>query len=240
MVREGNEDAYLVAPDIGLYAVADGMGGHAAGEVASRMTIDGVRAMFQDPDITWPKGMSQPSTIPGLPLLVAGVERANARVHATATADGSKAGMGTTFTGLLLLGDRAAIAHVGDSRAYLLHGRRLDLLTHDHTLVEEFFRAGGMSREAAARSTMRHVLTRAVGTRPTVVVDRRLVAIEPGDTLLLASDGLHGVVDDDEIADILLSDHDLTRVATRLVECANDKGGPDNTTVVLVRIATPG
>ena len=236
IVRRGNEDAYVVLPSFGLYAVADGMGGAAAGEIASRLAIDTVRAVFEDPDLTWPCGFAPPPPTRDLPLLVAGLEHANARVHAAAQADPSKAGMGTTFTGILVLEDRIAVGHVGDSRAYLLRGQSLQQLTRDHTLVNHFIDIGTMTLEEAERSPLRHIMSRAVGADECVEVDRRLVAAEAGDTLLLASDGLHGVVSDADIAAVLLSQRDLTRAATDLVERANDAGGPDNITVVLVRI----
>lgn len=144
--------------------------------------------------------------------------------------------MGTTFTGILVLEDRLAVAHVGDSRAYLLRGGRLDQLTHDHTLVNELVDSGAMTREEAESSRLRNILSRALGGEERVVVDGRLVAAKAGDTLLLASDGLHGVVRDRDIAAVLLGERDLTRAATKLVERANDAGGPDNVTVVLIRI----
>lgn len=239
LVRPGNEDAYLVAQDLGIYAVSDGMGGAAAGEVASSMAIEAMRTAFQDPEVTWPTSMDPPSAATDLSLLVASVELANAQVYARAKAEPSKAGMGTTFTGLLLLADRAAIAHVGDSRAYLLRGRRLELLTDDHTFVDEWVRAGAMTREDAERSPIRHMISRAVGTQPTVEVDSRFVAVERGDTFLLCSDGLHGVVGDDDIRATLLSAGDLTRAGAQLVEAALDAGAPDNVTVVLVRVGAP-
>jgi protein phosphatase len=239
LVRPRNEDALLIAQDLGLYAVADGMGGAAAGEVASRLAIEAVRAVFHDPDATCPTGVDPQSLATDLPLLVAGVQRANAQVHAMANADSRKAGMGTTFTGLLLLEGRAAIAHVGDSRAYRLRDRGLELLTYDHTLVDEWLRAGLMTHADAERSPVRHILSRAIGTHPTVEVDSRFVAVEPGDTFLLCSDGLHGVVGDDEIRATLLSVGDLTRAATQLTEAAMDAGAPDNVTVVLVRVGDP-
>lgn len=236
IVRRHNEDTYLVRPATGLFVVADGMGGAAAGEVASRMAVDAVSAFIADPDMTWPAGSAPRAPSPGLPLLVAGVEMANARVHAAATADHLKAGMGTTLIGALVLEGRVALAHVGDSRAYLLRGRCLERLTEDHTIVNEMLRAGVMTKDAAQTSEVRHLLSRAVGTQADVEVDARHVRVEAGDSLLLCSDGLHGVVGDEDIAAILLAERDLTRAATRLVERANDAGGPDNITAVLVRI----
>jgi protein phosphatase len=241
LIRADNEDAYLVATELGLCAVADGMGGAAAGEVASRMAVEAVRHAFDDADVTWPSATSEPLIpAPGLPRLVAAVERANVRVHAAANADRSKAGMGSTFTGLLVVEDHAALAHVGDTRLYRLRGGRLERLTQDHTLVDEYLRNGTLTPEEAARSPFKHVLTRAIGVGAEIKVERRLLAIEVGDLYLLATDGLHGVVGDDEIAAILLAEPDLTRVATSLIEAALDAGGPDNATVVLVRVLHAG
>ncbi len=225
LCRATNEDAYAVLPRLGLFVVADGMGGAAAGEVASHLAVDTLVEMFEAPD-----------AVPGMPLLVAAVECANACVHAVACADSTKQGMGTTLTALLVLQDRIAIAHVGDSRAYHLHGWRLHQATDDHTLVGELLRTGLLTPEDAASSEHRHLVMRAVGVDEEVNVDARFLAVEPGDTLLLTSDGVHGVVGDDDIAAILLSERDLTRAAERLIERANNAGGPDNATVVLVRV----
>jgi protein phosphatase len=201
------------------------------------MTLDAVRCAFEDADVTWPGAMTdRPPPAPGLPQLVAAVERANVRVHAAASADDDKAGMGTTVTALLMLGDRVAVAHVGDSRLCRLRGRHLEQLTRDHTYVDRCVRAGIMTREQAAQSAHKHIITRAIGTDPEVKVDRGLLAIEPGDTFLLATDGLHGVVGDDDVAATLLAWPDLTRAATRLIEATLDAGAPDNISVVLVRV----
>jgi serine/threonine protein phosphatase PrpC len=235
LVRNRNEDAYTVDTALGFFAVADGVGGHAAGEVASRMAIDTVRSVLADPAVPWPAGAGAATA--ALDRLAGGVEYAGARVFAAAAGDRTKKGMGTTFTGLLLLEGRvAAIAHVGDSRIYLLRGRRVEQLTEDHTLVEAYIQAGVLTRDQAATSPIRNVITRAVGTKEVVEVDSRLLAVEPGDTLLLSSDGLHGVVADEEIAAVLLREHDITRAAAQLVQRANDAGAPDNVTAVLVRI----
>jgi protein phosphatase len=145
--------------------------------------------------------------------------------------------MGTTLTALLVLGDRVALAHVGDTRVYGLRTGRLQRLTEDHTFVHELVAAGVLTPEDAATHPMRNRVTRVVGTDETVKVDGRLVGLAPGDTFLLASDGLHGVVDDATIATILASELDLTRAAARLVARANELGGPDNITAVVVRVA---
>jgi serine/threonine protein phosphatase PrpC len=224
LVRPTNEDAFIVAADVGLFAVCDGLGGNAAGEVASRMAVDTLLAALKN------------AHRPGLPLLVSAVEHANAGVYAASCTDRAHAGMATTSTALLILGETIALAHVGDSRAYRLRARHLEQLTDDHLLVNELLRAGVMTEHEAATSDKRNMITRAVGAEESVEVDARLLAAEPGDTLLLASDGLHGVVGDEDIVAILRRERDLTRAAVQLIERANDRGGPDNTTVVLVRI----
>jgi serine/threonine protein phosphatase PrpC len=232
--RETNEDAYAVVPRAGLFIVADGMGGHAGGEVASRMTVCAVRSALEAPDGTRSIGLPAPSSANGLLQLRASIELANAEVHAAAVADATN--MGTTLTALLVLGDRVALGHVGDSRAYRLRGRTLERLTDDHTYVNMLVNAGAITREQARTSELRHMLARAIGTDPAVEIDTRLLHVDPGDTFLLATDGLHGVLDDGMIAAILLGESDLTRAAAELVGRANDAGGPDNVTVVLVRI----
>jgi protein phosphatase len=226
LVRVVNEDAYLIDADLGLYAVADGVGGSAAGEVASRLALDTVRAVLRDP------------TLPGdadLRLLAA-VEHANTCVRARARADRACAGMGTTLTTILVQAHHVAIAHVGDTRAYRLARGRLERLTEDHTLMAALIQAGILTPEEAAVSEKRHVITRAVGCEEAIEVDTRLVAVEPGDLLLLCSDGLHGEVAEEDIAATLLGAPDVTRAAAELVKRANDSGGLDNVTVVLVRI----
>jgi serine/threonine protein phosphatase PrpC len=229
LARATNEDCYLVHPELGLYAVADGMGGRPAGEVASQMAIDAVREDVED------SGALHPAH-GGALLLLGGVEVANALIHATAQSDPFKRGMGTTLTGVVVFGRRIAIAHVGDSRVYRLRGACFEAMTQDHTVVAALVQAGAITLEEAATSELRSKLVRAVGIEERVAVDTRLDATEPGDVYLLSTDGLHGVVGDKDIATVLLAEHDLTRAAQELIECALDEGGPDNVTVVLVRI----
>jgi serine/threonine protein phosphatase PrpC len=232
LVRATNEDAYIVRQDLGFYAVADGMGGAAAGEVAAQMAIDAVREEIEG------SGALGPAHPPPL-LLFAGVELANALIHAAADADPSKRGMGTTFTGMLVFGGRIAIAHVGDSRVYRLRGPSFETLMEDHSWIAAMVQAGALRPEEAATSARRHEILRAVGVEENVAIDTRLGLAEPGDVYLLSTDGLHGVVDDDAIADVLRAEPDLTRAAQRLMERALDEGGPDNVTAVMVRIGDP-
>jgi protein phosphatase len=243
LVRANNEDAFVVAPDIGLFAVADGMGGAAAGEVAARMAIEAVRATIEDPEVTWPGGSgSRPCPEPGAPLLVAAVERANARVHNAAKADRAKAGMGTTFTGLLFFEGGTAVAHVGDSRAWRLRDGVLEALTTDHTLTREAIDAGEMTPDEARTSKLRHVISRAVGAHEEVRVDGATIDARAGDLFLLATDGLHGVVGEDDITAALqcIDDLALTEVAEELFDAAFDAGAPDNVTLVGCRSAADG
>ena len=226
--RMTNQDAYLIAEDACLVAVADGVGGGPAGEMASRLALETIRAEVGD---------RRPSGPQAVPFLSTAVRSANARVRDAAHEDLGRAGMATTLTALLLHRERAALVHVGDSRAYRLRGGRLERLTTDHTIVQACIQAGLMTRAEATKSEMRHVITRALGAEPGVDVDAPLVRVLPGDLFLLSTDGLHGVTSDDEIAEILLSDDDLSILAEELLQSALDRGGPDNVTVVLARAA---
>jgi protein phosphatase len=226
--REVNQDAYLIAAEAGLFAVADGVGGGPAGELASRLAVETVRAEIGDRELSGPAAAS---------ILADAVRTASACVHEAAQADPRRTGMATTLTALVVQHERAALVHVGDSRAYRLRGRRLERLTNDHTVVQALVQAGLVTPDEAMTSEVRHVITRALGTNAGVDVDTRLVRAAPGDLFLLSTDGLHGLTGDDEIEAILLSDPDLTRVAEELVRSALDRGGPDNVTIVLARVA---
>jgi protein phosphatase len=240
LLRPSNEDAYAVAADLGLYVVADGVGGNAAGEVASRLAVDSIIAFFRDIALNGPAAADAPEAAWqasfAASLLVRAVEEANAVVWSAAVANAAMTGMATTVTALLLRHDHAVVAQVGDSRAYLWRGRRLRQLTEDHTAIAAYMQAGLLTREDAATSPLRGVLARAVGCDQQVEVDTRLLAVEPGDTFLVCSDGVHDVLADDVLAGVLLRERDLTRAAARLVELANEAGGPDNVTAVLARV----
>lgn len=236
-VREKNEDCFAVLPHLGLFLVADGLGGHAGGEIASRMAIDSVREVLEDPDAIWPLGSPAPCRFPGPTVLVAGVELANARIFADAARDPRRRGMGTTFVGALAWEDRMVFAHVGDSRAYRLRGRQLDLITEDHSLVNEHVRSGLLTREQARSSPLQNIITRSVGTHAKVEVDTLIDRTRPGDAYLLCSDGLSGLIEHQELTDILLEQRDLCRTVGHLIERANELGGTDNITAVLVRVS---
>lgn len=219
-VRDGNEDAYLVDDDMGLAAVADGMGGHRAGEVASATALEALRAAVTS----------------GRPLRES-IEDANDAVFTKSLTDASLRGMGTTLTAATLVaGDTLLVGHVGDSRAYLLHDGELRQVTDDHSLVEELVREGRLTADEAAVHPQRSIITRALGIDPTVNVDVYPVELTPGDRLLLCSDGLTGMVQPDDIAATLRRESDPARVASQLVDAANAAGGEDNITVVVVAV----
>ncbi|MEO0323625.1 MAG: cyclic nucleotide-binding domain-containing protein [Myxococcota bacterium] len=234
--REHNEDFFLSDPELGLYLVCDGMGGHAAGEVASRQAAETVRqaiagdARFAAEDPAgWEDGLRE------------AIVAANAFVHGGGGTDRRKRGMGTTCTGLLVRGSRAVLAHVGDSRLYLARDGQLHQLSNDHTFVAEALRAGVITAAQAATSPHGNVLTRAVGPQASVLVDTLLFDILPGDTLVLCSDGLHSYVGPDgrEILELMASG-DFAGLPSRLVDFANARGGEDNITAVAVRmVAAP-
>jgi len=218
-VRTRNEDAYLVEEP--LFAVADGMGGHRGGNVASALTIEAIRE-------------AKPAWDPSGDPLVQAVRRANRVVHERAAGDSNLRGMGTTVTVLQTSGANALIAHVGDSRAYLLRGGDLRQLTHDHTLVQQMVDEGKISQEEAGVHPARNIITRSLGVDEDVDVDEERLDLRPGDRLLLCTDGLTGMLAVDEIAQILRDEGDPQAAADALVDLAVERGGDDNVTTVVV------
>lgn len=221
-VREGNEDAYLVVAP--LYAVADGMGGHRGGEVASSLALETVQQLFERQEGT----------------LADQVAEANRAVYDRSQSDRSVSGMGTTLTAALIDGDEVHVVHVGDSRAYLLHDGRLTQLTEDHTLVHRMVVEGEITPAEAETHPHRSILTRALGVDERVQVDEGDVRIQTGDRLLLCTDGLTGMVPEEEIQQIMLAAGDPQEVVDRLVTVANRAGGIDNITAVLLDFAEDG
>ncbi len=224
--RKTNEDACGLNLDhqagSGNFVVCDGMGGAAAGEVASRMAVD---AMLQ----ALTQGVPTPE------ILQQAVGLANSRVHRTALQDPAKAGMGTTLVAMAVRGNHAWVAHVGDSRCYRFRDGTLESLTRDHSLVDEQVRLGQLTPAQAEMSPMRHVITRAVGTQEEVDADLLDFAVKAGDVYLLASDGLMREVDDNHIATILCSADNPQQTCAQLIQTANDAGGRDNITCIVVR-----
>ncbi len=226
MRRHDNQDRYALVPDLGLYLVADGMGGHRAGQVASQLACEGAMRAID---------ALQGASVSLAERLRHAVASANREIFTKARAKPEFAGMGTTLVAILFAGERMALAHVGDSRAYLLRQGRLRGLTDDHSLVAELLRRQEISESDAREHPHRHVLTRALGVRPQIEPDLAEMTPQHGDVFVLCSDGLTTHLDDDEIAERILQAEDLELAATSLIDAANRAGGFDNLTVVLVR-----
>jgi PPM family protein phosphatase len=222
--RRRNEDNYVVAPP--LFAVADGMGGAQAGEVASQLAASALEAGDSD-------AQEATKRIDEL------IQEANRRIFDRASTDPSASGMGTTMTVALVEGMTVAIGHVGDSRAYLVRGEHMEQLTDDHSLVNELVKSGKLSEEEAQIHPQRSVITRAVGTDPDVDVDGFTIEAEEGDVFLICSDGLSDMVEDEEILEVLHQNReDLDKAVKALVAAANRGGGEDNITAVAFRISS--
>ncbi len=221
--RRRNEDNYVVAPP--LFAVADGMGGAQAGEVASRLAASALEGGDSN-------GVDGPERVDAL------IQEANRRIYDRASTDPTASGMGTTMTVALVQGMTVAIGHVGDSRAYLVRGEQMEQLTEDHSLVNELLKSGKLSEEEAQVHPQRSVITRAVGTDPDVDVDGFTIEAEEGDIFLICSDGLTDMVEDEEILELVAeSRDDLDNAVKALVAAANRGGGEDNITAVAFRIS---
>lgn len=237
-VRENNEDTFLVDQDAGLFIVADGMGGHAAGEVASRLATDTIRDLLQegeDPDETrLDRNVQDPGDVLRERLRYA-MNQASARIRREAQAKPAYAGMGTTVCVLLVEGDQAHVAHVGDSRIYLFRDGQLSRLTRDHTVVQQEIDAGRLTPELARQVAHRNYLTQSVGYHGPVEPDTATRALQPGDLFVLCSDGVTDPLEDRRIAEICASTYP-TDLAETLVREALQAGGEDNITVVTVRV----
>ncbi len=235
-LREHNEDSYVVAPDLGLYVVCDGMGGHAGGEVASRIAAETITDFVRNHNGGhWPFGQ-EPDAPEADNLLRNAALLANQRITERIEAEPWLARMGTTMVSALIGGEgRLHLANVGDSRGYLWRGGALRQLTSDHSWVNEQVRRGVLSRAEAENHPLKNVITRALGAREAMAVDLVSEDLQPGDRVLLCSDGLTGMLDDEAIAMILgekgVSPEAMCR---KLVEQANAAGGEDNITVVVI------
>jgi protein phosphatase len=237
--RKHNEDAYLLDSERGLFVVADGMGGHAAGEVASRLTVESIQEFISgtedDHDNTWPFGYNNRYSVDGNRLSTA-VERANEKVMRAVVNRPELKGMGTTVVAALFDEKRATLVHVGDSRAYLLRESELRRLTDDHSWVQEQVNAGILSEDEARSHPLKNVVTRALGGGMHVAVDLIEIPVGGGDRFLLCSDGLTGMVSDEEIMSALSSTRSLGEIVRGLIELANERGGVDNITAIVVEV----
>lgn len=238
--REANEDAYCTRPDIGLFLVADGMGGHAAGEVASRLAAQVIETFINDTrdadvNTTWPFPYDPSLSLDGNRLTHA-FKLANRRINAAMQKDEALRGMATTAAALLVNKGKPVVGHVGDSRLYLWRKGKLSLMTEDHSWVNEQVRAGVLTETDAKSHPWRHVVTRALSGAEDPQVDITEFDLQRGDRLLICSDGLSGVVPVDKIAEIIGRGVSLDATCRELVEAANQAGGPDNITAALLQV----
>jgi protein phosphatase len=237
-VRKTNEDGFIADPELRLYVVADGMGGHRAGEVASRLALEAVttfiRRSSEDTDFTWPYGIDDTLSFDGNRLRTA-IHLANRRVFRAAESSDDYSGMGTTIVGLLVNHSRVSIGYVGDSRLYLLADGVLQQLTDDDSWAAMLAHDPALSPEQLAHHPMRNVLTNALGARDEVEVHLSERTLTSGDVLLLCTDGLHGVLDAGRLQGILEATPDLEQAAQNLVDAAMDAGSRDNVTALVMR-----
>jgi PPM family protein phosphatase len=236
--RQHNEDSFLVADDAKLFLVADGMGGHAAGEIASRIAVDSISEFIlhtKEDDGTWPHAYDEHFKR-STNRLMAAVRMANTRVLEAMRKDARLRGMGTTVVACLADGETMSVAHVGDSRAYMIRDQKLQRITNDHSWVFEQVQAGMLTEAEAEKHPLRNVITRALGGALQVNPDASEIEVRPGDVFLLCSDGLTGMVPEEEILRVVTqSSGDLQKACQRLIEEANERGGLDNVTAILVK-----
>jgi protein phosphatase len=240
--RSGNEDSFCVAPDLGLFVVADGMGGHAAGEVASRLAVTTIQeAMTRYHDGTAVELVGPPAS--GLSAaanqLLSSIRLANEAIFDAATSRSDYEGMGTTVVAALGRGDTVTLAHVGDSRIYRVREGAIEQLSRDHSLVQEQVDDGVLTAEEAHTSHLRHLITRALGIKGAVDVDLAELPAHAGDVLLLCSDGLSDLVEDEEMLAAVREHGDPEKACQTLVDRANYRGGDDNITVLIIQVKAP-
>ncbi|HMR73785.1 MAG TPA: Stp1/IreP family PP2C-type Ser/Thr phosphatase [Polyangiaceae bacterium] len=236
--RNHNEDNFAIMAEYGLYVVADGMGGHASGEVASKMAVDALQEFFaataDDPERTWPYKMDRSKGYEEN-RLVTGIKLCNLRIYETAQRNAKQRGMGTTLVTLFAVEDGIYLAHVGDSRIYRLRDGTIDQLTEDHSLLNDYKKMKRLTEEEIANFPHKNVIVRALGMKDTVKVDTRFETPRAGDTMLLCTDGLSGPLSDERMLEIIQNAPDLPTASNRLIEGANENGGPDNITCILAR-----
>mgnify|MGYP000943712088 FL=1 len=239
MKRKHNEDSFLIPDYERVAVVADGMGGHASGEVASGMAVQCVgeylQSTLEQPIVTWPFKLDTGVRHDTHRLTIA-IKHANQRIYETAQRDEEKHGMGTTIVAALFSDDRVIVAHVGDSRCYRLRRNQLIQLTEDHSLLNDYMKMKRLSGEDGARFTQKNVIVRALGMKESVQVDTMIDQPQIDDIYLLCSDGLSGMVSDPGLAEIMRSESDLDNACEKLIRAANDAGGTDNITAILCRI----
>ncbi len=240
LVRESNEDRIHLNEEDNLFVVADGMGGHAAGEVASGIAVKAVNEFIihtrRDRELTWPYAYDDSLSYDGNRLQTA-IRLANNRIREAVEEESEYQGMGSTMVSLLVTEDRSTIGSVGDSRVYRYRRDELELLTIDHSWVNEQLQEGMLTEEQAKTHPFRNVVTRALGSDSNVQVDIRSDGIEEGDCYLLCSDGLSGMIEEEQLAKMMagVTGRGVEAICCELVEVANKNGGKDNISVILVR-----
>ena len=236
--RTHNEDNFAIMPEFGLYVVADGMGGHASGEIASRMAVETLRDFFDatgsDPERTWPYKMDRSRGYEEN-RLITGIKLCNLRIYEGAQRNPKQRGMGTTLVALFAVEDGVYVAHVGDSRVYRIRDGSMEQLTEDHSLLNDYKKMKRLTEEEERNFPHKNVIVRALGMKDTVKVDTRLEEPRAGDMMLLCTDGLCGPVTDDAIFQTISSTPDLPTAVNKLIAAANESGGPDNITCVIAR-----
>jgi serine/threonine protein phosphatase PrpC len=236
--RSHNEDSFAILPEYGLFMVADGMGGHAFGEIASQMAVDTLHEFFaattDDSLRAWSYQLDR-ARLYEQDRLETGIKLCNHRIYEFGQRFCSERGMGTTLCALVTVDDGVCIAHVGDSRVYRIRDAGIEQLTEDHSLLNDYKKLKKLTDEEIDNFREKHVIVRALGTDNDVQVDTRFETARAGDVWLLCSDGLCDAVTDERILEVVQSATDLPTAARGLVEAANDSGGPDNITCVIAR-----
>lgn len=237
-VRSANQDSFLMEPTTGLYIVADGMGGHAGGEIASQLCVQEVARYVRENAETFSPNGGRVHPDPKISNVLAhAINHASTKIYERALEEPSLRGMGTTATVCKIVDGHAYIAHVGDSRCYLMRCGFIYQITNDHSLVSEQVRAGILTKEEAELHHLRNVITRSVGYQEEEDVDTTSFMLEDGDLILMCSDGLHGKIADKELS--VITKELETKAVSKLVSLANERGGDDNITVVILKVKVP-
>lgn len=241
LVRAHNEDSLLIPREMALAVVSDGMGGHAAGDVASRITVETIDQHYRDTARSGPN--TWPFKLPSLEIekqrMSVAIQLANSNIFETAAADGTKKGMGCTVDAIYFNQGRFFIGHVGDSRVYRIREGRIQMLTEDHSLLNDYLRMKELSGDEGVHFPQKNVVVRALGLADQVHVDVIADAFKVGDVFLLCSDGLSGMLDDRVLLEIITARDSLDTSCNELIKAANDAGGNDNITAILIRIEKP-
>jgi PPM family protein phosphatase len=236
--RAHNEDNFAIMAEYGLYVVADGMGGHASGEIASKMAVDTLHEFFtataDDPERTWPYKMDRSKGYEEN-RLVTGIKLCNLRIYEQAQRNAKQRGMGTTLAALFAVEDGIYVAHVGDSRVYRIREGVIEQLTEDHSLLNDYKKMKHLTPEEIANFPHKNVIVRALGMKDTVKVDTRFESPRAGDAMVVCSDGLCGPINDQRLLELVDTAPNLPTATQRLIDAANENGGPDNITCVIAR-----